>query len=101
MRVKELQDTAASRSPGGGPLTNKKDEDDVYDIEAAVLTGAGGGFRPLSNALRGATFPLSSKLAVAGARRLDQLAIAVDRRPLVRGALVLYFVFLHMLVLLT
>ena len=80
-------------------LTNKKDEDDVYDIEAAVLTGAGGGFRPLSGALRGAVFPLNSRLAVAAARRLDKLAIAVDRRPAVRGMLLVYFVLLHIFAL--
>lgn len=99
-RVKELQDAVGGRSPERSNLTNKKDEDDVYDIEAAVLTGAGGGFKPLAGTLRGAVFPLSSKLVVAAARRLDKLAVAVDHRPVVRGLLILYFCLLHALVVL-
>lgn len=98
---KRLQDAVANRSPGSSAaLTNKKDEDDVYDIEAAVLTGAGGGFKPLSGAMRGTVFPLNTRIAVATARRIDKLAIAVDRRPAVRGALLVYFVLLHALVVL-
>jgi len=63
--VRQLQEAASNRSPGGSSaLTNKKDEDDVYDIEAAVLTGAGGSFRPLSGSLRGAVFPLNTSLVV-------------------------------------
>ena len=90
----------SGRSPKSAALTNKKDEDDVYDIEAAVLTGAGGSFKPLSGALRGAVFPVNSKVVVAAARRLDKLAIAVDQRPAIRGALMLYFCLLHVLVVL-
>ena len=97
-RVKELQEAMKGRSSKGSALTNKKDEDDVYDIEAAVLTGAGGSFKPLSGALRGAVFPLNSKAVVAAARRLDKLAVAVDQRPAVRGGLMVYFLLLHILV---
>lgn len=99
-RVKELQDAVGRRPPDASNLTNKKDEDDVYDIEAAVLTGAGGSFKPLSGALRGAVFPLNSKAFVAAARRLDKLAVAVDQRPAIRGALMIYFCLLHVLVIL-
>ena len=82
----------------GGSATNKKDEDDVYDIEAAVLTGGGGGgFKPLQGVLRGAVFPLNSRLAVAAARRVDRLAVAVDQRPVLRGILLIYFALLHVL----
>jgi hypothetical protein len=62
--VRQLQEAVTHRSPGGSAFTNKKDEDDVYDIEAAVLTGAGGSFKPLSGSLRGAVFPLNSNLVV-------------------------------------
>ena len=99
-RVKQLQSAAATRLPGSAALTNKKDEDDVYDIEAAVLTGAGGSFKPLSGAMRGAVFPLNTRLAVAAAKRLDKLAVAVDRRPVVRGLLLVYFVLLHLFIVL-
>lgn len=99
-RVKELQSAMNGGSSKASALTNKKDEDDVYDIEAAVLTGAGGSFKPLSGALRGAVFPLNTKAVVAVARRLDKLAIAVDQRPAIRGGLMLYFFLLHLLVVL-
>ena len=80
-------------------LTNKKDEDDIYDIEAAVLTGGGSTFKPLAGALRGAVFPLNTKAVVALARKIDQLAVAVDRRPVARGVLLAYFALLHFLVI--
>ena len=68
--MRQLQEAAANRSPGGASaLTNKKDEDDVYDIEAAVLTGAGSSFRPLSGSLRGAVFPLNTSLVVGPAAK--------------------------------
>ena len=97
--MKALQDAMNSRPSDESALTNKKDEDDVYDIEAAVLTGAGGSFKPLSGTLRGAVFPLNSKVVVAAGRRLDKLAIAVDQRPAIRGALMLYFCLLHIVVI--
>lgn len=97
-RAREIQ-SSAQRSRSSA-LTNKKDEDDVYDIEAAVLTGAGGSFKPLAGAVRGTFFPLNSKYVVALARKIDQLAVAVDRRPAVRGGLLVYFLLLHLLVIL-
>ena len=95
-RARELQ-TSVQR-PRSAALTNKKDEDDVYDIEAAVLTGGGGSFKPLAGTVRGAIFPLNSRYTVALARKIDQLAVALDRRPAVRGGLLIYFVLLHFLV---
>lgn len=98
-RARELQNAAIPTSRSSA-LTNKKDEDDVYDIEAAVLTGGGGSFKPLAGALRGAIFPLNTKFTVQLARKIDQLAVAMDRRPAVRAALLGYVIVLHLLVIL-
>ena len=93
-------DLVNTSRPRSAALTNKKDEDDVYDIEAAVLTGGGSSFKPLTGAMRGMFFPLNSRYALVIARKIDQMAVALDRRPAVRGGLLAYFILLHFLAVL-
>ena len=97
VRIRELQN-APKLTSRTSAMTNKKDEDD-YDVEAAALSGGGSTFKPLVGTFRGAIFPLSSKPAVSLARKIDQLTVALDRKPGVRGGLLAYFVLLHLLVL--
>ena len=77
-------------------ITNKKDEDSDFDVEAAVLTGgAGNSFQPLAGQLKRASFPLNLKAVVAGAHQLDRVAVALDHRPGMRALASAYFVLLH------
>ena len=98
-----LQQHARERRASGQPaelvrtLTNKKNEDDAYDVEAAVLTGGGsGGFQPLAGMFRGAPMPLSLKPFVAAAHQTDRLSVMLDRRPAARAGVLMYVVLLHM-----
>ena len=85
-------------------LTNKKDEDGTGDVEAAVLSGGGVNFAPLSGLLRGAPSQLAP-LATAGpvlaaALHIDKAAIALDRSAGARAGLVVYLIVLHAVLLL-
>ena len=100
-----LQQHVRERRASGQPadlvrtLTNKKNEDDAYDVEAAVLTGGGsGGFQPLAGMFRGAPMPLSLKPFVAAAHQTDRLSVMLDRRPAARAGVLMYVVLLHMCV---
>jgi hypothetical protein len=90
-------------SNSAGVPTNKKDED-LYDLESgAALPGAGGvpssGSRvPFAALVRRAPPPL--RRALGAARRLDRAAAVLDRRPGARLALLLYFLLLHLYLLL-
>ncbi len=78
-------------------ITNKKDEDNEFDIEAAVLTGGGaGGFQPLAGLVRGASAPLNNRLVVKGAHQLDRVFVGMDQRPLARAAAMIYIIVLHL-----
>jgi len=78
-------------------ITNKKDEDNEFDIEAAVLTGGGaGGFQPLAGLVRGAPAPLNNRLVVKGAHQLDRVFVGMDQRPLARAAAMIYIIVLHL-----
>ena len=94
-----VRERRASGQPAGlvRTLTNKKNEDDAYDVEAAVLTGGGsGGFQPLAGLFRGAPMPLSLKPFVAAAHQTDRLSVMLDRRPAARAGVLMYVVLLHM-----
>ena len=82
-------------------ITNKKNEDSDFDVEAAVLTGgAGNSFQPLAGQLKRASFPLNLRPLVAAAHQLDRLAVALDHRPSMRALLSMYFLLLHFAVVL-
>ena len=84
-------------APSGSSITNKKDEDNAYDIEAAVLTGGGaGGFQPLAGLVRGAPWPLNNKIVVRGTHQLDRVFVGLDQRPLARAAMLVYIMVLHL-----
>lgn len=88
------QSSPTSTAPSS--ITNKKDEDNAYDIEAAVLTGGGaGGFQPLAGLVRGGPWPLSNKLIVRAAHQLDRAFVGMDQRPLARAAVMMYLLVLH------
>lgn len=78
--------------------TNKKNEDNTLDLEAAALTGGGGVFRPLAGVVRSLPAPLSNEYCVKAAHYLDRGAVALDTRPQARAALVLYLLVLHLMV---
>jgi hypothetical protein len=89
-------------SPAAG---GKKNEDDSFDVEAAALTGGVSAFRPLAGVVRALPPPISTQPAVmraatAVALQLDKAAIAMDARPQLRAVIMLYFLLLHLFVLL-
>lgn len=57
-------------------------------------------FKPLAGVIRSLPPPYSHQALVKGALQLDRAAVALDTRPLVRAALLAYFVLLHALALL-
>ena len=85
-----------------GSYTNKKNEDVGVDIESAILSGGGGGenFAPLLGRVKsmGAAAPaLRSPAVLQAAARLDKLSVYLQRRPLVRLALMVYVIIVHLL----
>jgi hypothetical protein len=85
-----------------GSYTNKKNEDVGVDIEGAILSGGGGGenFAPLLGRVKsmGAAAPaLRSPAVLQAAARLDKLSVYLQRRPLVRLALMVYVIIVHLL----
>ena len=87
----------AKRQSSPHLITNKKDEDNEFDIEAAVLTGGGaGGFQPLAGLVRGAPAPFNNRLVVRGAHQLDRVFVGLDQRPLARAATMIYMIVLHL-----
>lgn len=79
-------------------LSNKKDEDNSTDIEAALLSGGGGDFMPLAGVFRAAPFPMRHPWMVAVAMESDKATVFLHRKPLVRLAIVGYMVVFHLLV---
>ena len=75
-----------------------QDEDDNFDVEAAMLTGGGGGFKPLAGTLRGMQ-PQRAALCVPVAHLLDRAAVALDQKPLARLGFYAYFLLLHFFIL--
>lgn len=80
-------------------LSNKKDEDNSTDIEAALLSGGSGDFMPLAGVFRAAPFPMRHPWLVAIAMESDKATVFLHRKPLVRLAIVGYMVAFHLLVL--
>ncbi len=105
-RIAELeqfmgQERAPSRAAPRRSITNKKNEDSDFDVEAAVLTGgSGNSFQPLAGQLKRAPFPLNLKPVVASAHQLDRVAVALDHRPGMRALVSAYFLLLHAAVVL-
>lgn len=92
-----LQARAKRQSSPPHLITNKKDEDNEFDIEAAVLTGGGaGGFQPLAGLVRGAPAPFNNRLVVRAAHQLDRVFVGLDQRPLARAATMIYLIVLHL-----
>lgn len=83
-----------------GALTNKKDEDADYDIEAVMLTGGGSGFVPLAGVMRSAVFPLCKGPFVGIAHQLDRVAIMLNQRAGLRAGVMFYVLLLHVLAIL-
>ena len=81
-------------------VCHAQDEDDNFDVEAAMLTGGSGGFKPLTGMLRGLQ-PERAAMCVPAAHLLDRLAVALDQKPLARLGFYGYFVMLHVTVALT
>lgn len=74
-----------------------QDEDNNFDVEAAMLTGGGGGFKPLAGTLRGLQ-PERAALCVPVAHLLDRASVALDQKPLARLAFYAYFLLLHVFI---
>mmetsp|Transcript_183 Transcript_183/g.310 ORF Transcript_183/g.310 Transcript_183/m.310 type:complete len:394 (+) Transcript_183:3-1184(+) len=79
--------------------SNKKYEDEAYDIESAMMSG-GVRFHPLEGAMKTCFMPFRGKLVLDFARTLDKISVALDRRPYLRAMMAIYFMFLHLLVFL-
>ena len=81
-----------------GGLSNKKDEDRGYDVEAAVLSGGDpSGFQPLSGMLRGIPAMKYLSVCIRGADFMDRGFILLMRHPILRYILCVYFTILHFL----
>lgn len=75
--------------------TNKKDED-IYDVEAAVLSGGdASGFQPISGLIKGLPFMKYLKPLITAAEAIDKGFIVLMRQPALRFMLLTYFVLLH------
>lgn len=92
-RGAQLEELAASQSAG-----NKKLDDD-HDMEAAALTG-GGAFKPLVGIVRSLPPTLGNNAFInEAAKKLDKAAVALDARPAIRAAVILYIALLHLILL--
>ena len=95
--LEEMVTAVRSGSMSAG-TSNKKDED-AYDIEAGG-PAAGSAFKPIAGLVRKAPPPLNHRIMVHAARRIDRVVALLDKRPAARMGLLLYFLFLHFLVVL-
>ena len=92
-RATQLEELAATRSAG-----NKKLDDD-HDMEAAALAG-GGAFKPLVGIVRSLPPTLGNNPFInEAAKKLDKATVALDARPAIRAAVILYIALLHLLLL--
>ena len=102
-RNMQLEDLIArqreEQAPSSSHFGDKKDEDNAFDPEAAALAGSGA-FKPLVGFVRSLPMPLSHPVMTSAARELDKITVSIDMRPIVRLGIVIYFVLLHVLVLL-
>ena len=57
-------------------------------------------FKPLAGVVRSLPPPYSHRALVKAALQVDRAAVALDTRPLVRAAVLAYFILLHALALL-
>ena len=86
---------------GQSQFTNKKDEDDLYDVEAALVSGGSSGFMPMAGLLRSIPAALQLKLFILAAEAVDKVTIAVHTKPGTRLAFWLYTLVLHLYVFLS
>uniref|UniRef100_A0A6U9SEA4 Uncharacterized protein n=1 Tax=Picocystis salinarum TaxID=88271 RepID=A0A6U9SEA4_9CHLO len=96
---RSLASSQQNRESKRTSLSNKKDEDNSTDVEAALLSGGGGDFMPLAGVFRAAPFPMRHPWMVAIAMESDKATVFLHRKPLVRLAIVGYMVAFHLLVL--
>ena len=80
-------------------LSNKKDDDNNYDLEAALVSGGSAGFMPLAGLIRSAPTLLQLRLFIMVAQAVDKVTIAVHTRPATRLVFWLYTLILHFFVL--
>ena len=80
-------------------FSNKKDEDDLYDIEAALVSGGSSGFMPLVGLLRSAPAVLQLRAFILAAQAVDKVTIAVHTKPGTRLAFWIYTLLLHLYVM--
>ena len=92
-RATQLEELAASQTAGNKIL------DDDHDMEAAALAG-GGAFKPLVGIVRSLPPALGNNAFInETAKKLDKAAVALDARPAIRAAVILYIVLLHLVLL--
>lgn len=97
--VEEMARAVRSSSMSQG-ASNKKDED-MYDVEAGTLApGSSSAVKPIASLMRKAPPPLNHVVVVNAARRLDRAIAVLDKRPGARAGLLLYFVLLHIYLIL-
>lgn len=97
-----LSDARASKVATNS-FTNKKNEDfSETDIEGAVLTGGSYAFVPLQGHLKSATSApvLQHPVALQIAANFDRASVYLQRRPIVRLALSVWVIFVHLWLLL-
>ena len=99
-RAADLEEmVAAVRSGSMSAGTSNKKAEDGYDIEAGGPV-AGSSFKPIASLVRKAPPPLTHRIMVHAARRVDKVVALLDKRPGARMGLLLYIVLLHFLVIL-
>ncbi len=70
-------------------------------VQSGMLSGgSAAAFRPLALVLRGAPFPLNTRVLQALAHQLDRASIYLDQRAMARLIFTLYIAALHVLLVL-
>ena len=103
--IQQLQISRTQRSQTTSPhvphtMSNKKDEDDAHDLEAAMLSGGVGGFEPIAGMVRGTQLPPAAmKGCIDVATQLDRATIALHNNGKARAAVIVYLALQHVLFL--
>ena len=84
-----------------GQFTNKKNEDDMYDVEAALVSGGSSGFMPMVGLFRSLPSLLQLRIFILVAQAVDKVTIAVHTKPGTRLGFWLYTLILHLYVILS
>ena len=100
-RAADLEEmVAAVRSGSMAAGTSNKKDEDAYDVEAGGPAQGGSSIRTMASMVRKAPPPLNHHIVVHAARRVDRLVGVLDKRPGARMGLLMYFILLHLLVVL-